>query len=376
MRTTSYHELIAEPTPAPIAWQTSSTHSETTLHQLSPYIGKLKSSIAEDLICEYSKSGDLVADVFCGSGTIPLEAVRLGRQIFASDTGFYAITLTKGKLNPPRDIMAALDSLDKVLGAAQSLRIDLRKVPKWVREFYHPKTLKETLALLEVLRKGQDHFLMACLLGISHHQRPGFLSFPSSHLVPYLRSRKFPPNEYPEMYSYRHLAPRIRAKVARALKRHAEFDRNLIVGVQRCAVERVTFPFQVDCFLTSPPYMNALDYGRDNRLRNWLLSSDTGEGVDNRLAGEVGFRRMVSAFAVLVESNLAKNGRCIMVVGEQTVRKSDRYPSEVISEIMERLAPSVRLSEIISDGIPDIRRSRRHLSGVKREHILIYRRIH
>ena len=255
------------------------------------------------------------------------------------------------------------------------MRIDLRKVPKWVRTFYHSKTLKEALSILEKLRVREDNFLLACLLGISHHQRPGFLSFPSSHLVPYLRSNKFPERDFPEMYTYRPVEPRIRAKVERALKRGANLDQKLIVDVQRSSVEDLSIPFQVDCFLTSPPYMNALDYGRDNRLRNWLLGSDTAEGVDTRLSGETGFRSMISAFALLVEKTLATRGACVIVVGEKTARKSDRFPSEVISEIMNDLAPSIQLTEIISDHIPDIRRSRRHLAGVKREHILVYKRI-
>ena len=359
---------------APEAWQTSCTHSETTLHQLSPYIGKLKSSIAKDLICAYSKPGDLIADVFCGSGTVPLESINLGRRIFASDAGLYAITLTKGKLHAPQDIDAVHTALDEVLLDAQSVRIDLRKVPKWVRAFYHPKTLKETLGILEELRVREDNFLLACLLGISHHQRPGFLSFPSSHLVPYLRSNKFPASDFPEMYTYRQVEPRIRAKIERALKRGASLDQKLIAGIQKSSVEELSIPFQVDCFLTSPPYMNALDYGRDNRLRNWLLGSDTAAGVDNLLSGEAGFRSMISAFASLVESTLATQGTCVIVVGEKTARKSDRFPSEVISELMNDLAPSIRLTDIISDHIPDIRRSRRHLAGVKREHILVYKR--
>lgn len=37
-----YNELIASPSPAPTKWAVSHTHQECTLHQLSPYIGKLR----------------------------------------------------------------------------------------------------------------------------------------------------------------------------------------------------------------------------------------------------------------------------------------------------------------------------------------------
>jgi hypothetical protein len=42
-------ELMAMPSPAPPHWAEPRTHQECSLHQLSPYSGKLKSSIAQDL---------------------------------------------------------------------------------------------------------------------------------------------------------------------------------------------------------------------------------------------------------------------------------------------------------------------------------------
>ena len=360
---------------APPEWEDSCTHSESTLHQLSPYIGKLKSKIARDLIAKYSKKGDIVADVFCGSGTVPLECVQMGRRVFASDASLYAITLTKGKLTAPSDLERAYSALDRAIKAAQLISVDLRRVPKWVRDFYHPKTLKETLSLLGILRERRQYFLLACLLGIAHHQRPGFLSYPSSHLVPYLRSKKFPRNVFPAMYEYRCVKPRIKAKVARALKRHTTFNKDLVIGVRRSTIEHLTLPPIVDCFITSPPYMNALDYGRDNRLRNWFLKRDFQEKIDIRLSRAEGFRRTMVAYAKSVSRRLTVGGYCVFVVGEKAERNCDQFPSEVVSEVIDEFAPTLRIEEIICDTIPDIRRSRRHLKGVKIEHILVYQRI-
>ena len=370
----SYQSLISQPQSAPPQWKLACTHSESTLHQLSPYIGKLKSSIAHDLISEYSGKGELVADVFCGSGTVPLESVLMGRQSFSADASVYAITLTKAKLTAPSSRTGAYAALDNSLVAARSFEVNIRHVPPWVRDFYHPDTLKELLQLLAVLRKRRNHFLIACLLGISHHQRPGFLSFPSSHLIPYLRSTKFPRTDYPELYEYRSVEPRLRAKVARALKRYRPIDPRLIVGVRRSTVEFLTPPTSVHCFITSPPYMNALDYGRDNRLRNWLLSGSTQDSIDTRLNGVQGFRRTMASYARVLSTTLVKGGRCVFVVGEKIKRTSERFPSDVLAEVIDEFAPTLRIKEIISDHIPDIRRSRRNVEGVKMEHILVYER--
>ena len=55
-------------------WNGSAVRNESTLHQLSPYIGKLKSSIARSLVSQFTDQGDLIYDPFSGSGTIALEA--------------------------------------------------------------------------------------------------------------------------------------------------------------------------------------------------------------------------------------------------------------------------------------------------------------
>ena len=222
--------------------------------------------------------------------------------------------------------------------------------------------------------KTREHFLLACLLGISHHQRPGFLSYPSSHLVPYLRSRKYPRCDFPEMYEYRRVEPRITAKVQRAYRRYHKIDKRLIVGIRRSTVQNVTPPDTIDCFITSPPYMNALDYGRDNRLRNWILTGRGDANVDSKLRGEHGFRLIMTSYTRLISESLSTGGHAVFVVGDKVTRTGMKSPSETILEIMQESAPNMVLKETIMDEIPDIRRARRHASGVKRENILVYRR--
>ena len=376
MYDSKYNEVLEASFPPPLYWADSCTHQECSLHQLSPYIGKLKSVIAQDLILTYSKPGQLVADMFCGSGTVPLEAARLGRRIFASDVSRYAVTLTKGKLHAPTRIEHAIADLDFFLTRVESLPMpDLRHVPQWVRAFFHPRTLKETIRLSEFLKHERHYFLLALLLGILHHQRPGFLSFPSSHLVPYLRSNKFPRSVYPDLYDYRPVAVRLRAKVERALKRptsHALIG--FVEGIRRSSVESLNLPDAIDCVITSPPYMNALDYGRDNRLRLWFLGEPHLESLDRGLYGFRGFTNAIEATAKQLQQKMHQGGYCIFVIGEQLIRKRDRFPSEELMRIFATHAPTFQLCQVMSDVIPDVRRSRRHLAGVKREHILVFRK--
>ena len=372
----TYEPLSGVSTSAPPYWADSCTNHECSLHQLSPYIGKLKSVIARDLILQYTTPGDLVADMFCGSGTVPLEAAILGRRVFASDTSKYAIVLTKGKLYAPEDVDTALDTLHFLLAYAESSPFpDLRRVPKWVRSFFHPSTLKEVLRLTEVLKKKKQYFFLASLLGILHHQRPGFLSYPSSHLVPYLRTRNFPKSDYPDLYKYRSVTPRLKAKIHRALKRNSKLPLTTLVnGIRRASAISVNLPSEIDCVITSPPYMNALDYGRDNRLRLWFLDELCNNTTDGVLKILPEFQKLLDILVNQLSEKIKPGGYCIFVVGEQTFRGTDHFPSDVLMRSLMRHKSTFSLHDLIKDTIPDIRRSRKHLSGVKREHVLIFRK--
>ena len=361
---------------APARWRLPCANTECSLHQLSPYIGKIKSSIAAELIERYSAPGDVVVDPFAGSGTIPFEAATRGRVAFGADISPYACILARAKLSPPPSLEDALGLAEEALRRAESLPTpDLRPVPAWVRRFFHPRTLREALNFAAVCRPPGNEFLMACLLGILHHQRPGFLSYPSSHLVPYLRDRKFPRQDFPEMYGYRPLRPRLLAKVRRSYRRFSCPSPSAVLSFRQTAVQDLALPDQFGALITSPPYMNALDYGRDNRLRLWFIDPGLVDRVDNGVTQRrQAFIEAMTSLAREVQRNLRPGGYCVHVVGEQVTRSYDAHPSQAVIAIMNEHAPSLRLQSVVADHIPDVRRTRRECRGVKSEHVLVFQR--
>lgn len=356
-------------------WDEPCVHVESTLHQISPYIGKMKSTIARELIERYSEPGDLVVDPFAGSFTVPLEAVLLGRQALGADISPYAYVLGQAKLFPPSSYEEAVLQAEELLRISESLpHIDLRKVPSWVRSFYHPKTLQEALKFRAACIEQNSPFFLACLLGILHHQRPGFLSYPSSHLVPYLRDKKFPRESYPELYAYRALRPRLLRKVARTYKRFSPIG-DLRRSVVYSSLERLPLPQDTGCVITSPPYMNALDYGRDNRLRLWFVDRNLSEAVDpkgSRMKSR--FEDLMTDLAIAVSENLRKSGYCVVVVGEQSNRTYRGSPSQTVLDVFSKSARNLQLVDAAVDNIPDIRRARRHCRGVRAEHFLVFQK--
>src|SRR5437867_8456299 len=113
---TSDHSPLLRPgvrfAPAPVRWKEPCANTECSLHQLSPYIGKIKSSIAGELVERFSSRGQLVVDPFAGAGTIPLEASLRGRRVFGADISPYARILSRAKLCPPASLKAALEQAE------------------------------------------------------------------------------------------------------------------------------------------------------------------------------------------------------------------------------------------------------------------------
>ncbi len=365
----------------PGVWQGSYNGRESTLQQLAPYVGKMKSGMAGALIQEFSEPGHTVLDPFCGSGVIPLECALLGRRAWANDLSRYAHALTRGKLEAPASldvaVERAVDAVDKI--EEEAPKVDVSSVPEWVRDFFHPRTLREVVAAFRVLRDRRDFFLLACLLGILHHQRPGFLSYPASHLVPYLRTQKYPSDEHPEMYGYRDLRSRLVAKVRRAYRRPrlpSDWDKRDYAVWSSNAMHLPIESETADCIVSSPPYFGALDYARDNRLRLWFLGCEDWKDLDDRLIGgrDVYLREMSVCLAEM-HRVLRKGGHCVLVVGDVRRNGATIRTAEMLAEAAsECTGGGFVVQSIYSDPIPAKRRSRRRTRTTKVERILVMRK--
>lgn len=359
------------------SWRGSSLGHESTFHQLAPYIGKLKTTIAGSLIERYSTQGQTILDPFSGSGVVPLEAILLKRNIIANDLNPYAATLTRAKMFGPASSAEACANAEHYIHKAKKIaafKNYATDAPLWVKRFFHRRTLSETECLAGILKNNSEWFLLACLLGILHHQRPGFLSYPSSHLVPYLRLRRFPKKEYPEMYQYRDVSPRLTAKIMRAYRRNPPvFNARPCIFTEE-HISALSPQYNVDLVLTSPPYMNALDYGRDNRLRLWLLGYSNYHDFDGlNCKTPDKFAALICQLVKLVDSCLTRRGTAVVVVGE-IARRSLRIDTARIVESVFCNAGKFQLVDKVTDLVPDVRRSRRGSKTTKREWILTFSR--
>jgi DNA modification methylase len=357
-------------------WKGSALHKESTLHQLSPYIGKIKSSMARTLITEFTRKNQTVYDPYSGSGTIAFESWAAGRKVIANDLSPYAFVLTRAKLFPRLSLEDALEEIHVVAKRVRSFieLIDLREIPKWVRSFFHPDTLREVVAWSQVLRARRSHFLLSCLLGILHHQRPGFLSYPSSHTVPYLRQKNFPRDRYPEFYEYRPLQERLEKKTERALKRIPYLDCKVERNCHMRDASKFAPKRKIDAIITSPPYMRQLDYGRDNRLRLWFLGLQDWKSLDLRISpSELKFFKLISSCLKLWRDVVTPKGLCVLILGDAHSRLYNLPLADAVARVAIREIGGYSLLWKYTEPIPSDRRVRRSYSGNLTETVLVLR---
>ena len=362
-------------------WHGSFNARESTLQQLSPYVGKMKSGMAKALISLYSEPGETVFDPFSGSGVVPLEAALSGRCAWGNDLSPYGYVLTRGKLEAPPSSKTAIQRALIVIEAAEqhAPSVNLSAVPEWVREFFHPDTLREAIAAFEILSGCEDYFLTGCLLGILHHVRPGFLSYPASHLVPYLRTAKYPPEDFPEMYSYRALRSRLLAKVKRAYRRPAlpaQWEDREYKVWRTNSMDLPIEDASVDTIISSPPYFGALDYARDNRLRLWFLGCEDWKELDASLTAnrKVYVPQMKTCLKEMARV-LREGGYCVLVLGDVERDGQTLRTAEIIADLALTVPETpFAVRTIYDDRIPDERRSRRQSSTTKFDHILVMQR--
>lgn len=358
-------------------WGGSALREESTLHQLSPYLGKMKSSMANSLVTAFTSKGDTIYDPFCGSGTVALESWASGRNIIANDLSPYALALTRAKLYPIYsidDANAEINDIAKQVSLNIS-KIDLRRVPKWVRSYFHPETLREIIAWSQVLKSRESYFLLSCLLGILHHQRPGFLSYPCSHTVPYKREKNFPKEDFPELYQYRPVRERLERKVARALKRIPHLDNNVIRTCNNYDAAKHIPKQKVNAIITSPPYMRQLDYARDNRLRLWFLGEQDWKSLDNAISpAETNFISLFKSCLSHWQKVLVPKGLGVLVLGDTQSRVYNLPLPDAIAHIATKEIGGYSVLWKYTETIPNERRVRRGCYGSLTETILVLRK--
>ena len=263
---------------------TSRQRAAHSLHEIS-YRACFKPQLPRFFVERLTRPGDIVYDPFMGRGTTLLEAALLGRVPVGCDVNPLSTMLVEPRLRPP-SLEAIRDRLSSVDWSAEEER------PEDLTTFYHADTLREIAALKAyLLRKLESGPLdavdgwirMAAVNRLTGHS-PGFFSvytLPPNQAVSVVAQRKINTdrNQVPPRRDVRRLI----VKKSRSLLSDCDGDtrRSLATLADRyrlitahAATTPGIEPSSVDLVVTSPPFLDVVNYAGDNWLRCWFCGID------------------------------------------------------------------------------------------------------
>ena len=260
------------------AFWTAGQRRGHSIHEIS-YRACFKSQLPAFFIERLTNPGDRVYDPFSGRGTTAVQAALMGRAPAANDVNPLSAMLSGPRFDPApvAEVRVRLAEIDLSHAAADPADADLLA-------FYHPQTLVQIKALRAWLRRGQgldpvDQWIRMVALNRLTGHSPGFFSvytMPPNQAVSAASQRK--------INAARAQTPPARDIPAIILKKTLSL---LSDGVPppHPPAKLLTGPAEqtpalpngsVDLIVTSPPFLDVVDYEGDNWLRCWFSGIDPG----------------------------------------------------------------------------------------------------
>ncbi|MGB2867047.1 MAG: DNA methyltransferase [Bacteroidota bacterium] len=263
---------------------TSKQRQSSSLHEIS-YRACFKAQLPAFFMNLLTNEGDTVYDPFSGRGTTIIEAALLGRKSVSNDINPLSRTLCEPRLHPPtlKDIRSRLDSI-QISGEARA-DIDLSM-------FYHTKTEAEIVSLRKYLsmreQNGDEDHLDRWIRMVATNRLSG-------HSKGFFSVYTLPPNQAITAERQKQINKRLRQKPEYRdtreiiLRKSRSLMRNLteaqFTNLQKARSEakflstdaRSTKSItdqSIALTVTSPPFLNIVDYQGDNWLRCWFNSID------------------------------------------------------------------------------------------------------
>jgi hypothetical protein len=263
---------------------TSRQRAAHSLHEVS-YRACFKPQLPRFFVERLTRPGDLVYDPFMGRGTTLVEAALLGRVPAGCDVNPLSRMLVEPRLRPPslesvRDRLATVDWSADV------------EAPEELLTFFHPDTLREICALKAYLLRALDRgpldrvdgwIRMVAVNRLTGHS-PGFFSvytLPPNQAVSVGAQQKINAdrNQVPPRRDVRRLILKKSGSLlsdcddaTRTVLEHTA-DRSRLV-TQPAALTPELESSSVDLVVTSPPFLDVVDYAGDNWLRCWFCGID------------------------------------------------------------------------------------------------------
>lgn len=359
-------------------WHSTSSRWGHSMNTMCSYQGMFPAKVAHHFIQQYSQPGEIVLDPFSGRGTTPLQARVEGRQAVCNDLSPLAYVLSRAKTDPPSwdEVNSFVDELERSYKANKT---EVPDVSPDIQMLYHSNTLMQICFIRDRLLKKElitwtrsELMIAGSLAGIMHGgwRRDGSsqylsISMPNTFSMSPIYVKKFiRENQLKKLDQ--NVFERLRDKLARlylddnAGTSGVSHNSDAAALLKGSKIEAGT----VDLIVTSPPYLQVVNYAQSNWIRLWLLGiegvgREQGEGrrkLDAVLDHRHSYRSYCDFMlrtALGMERVLKKDGVAVLVIGDvKDPGKDDALPlaAKMWDDIKSRTG--LRLVEMVEDDLP------------------------
>lgn len=263
---------------------TSKQRQNNSIHEIS-YRACYKAELPRFFISLLSKEGDIIFDPFSGRGTTIIEAALLNRNIIANDINPLSTILSKPRLFVP--------TLDEVESRLNQIKFrDGLKSETDLSMFYHPKTESEIVSLrnylLKKIKAGDTDYIddwirMVATNRLTGHSKNFFsvYTLPPNQAVTQERQKKINKQrkqkpEYKDvkfiiLKKSRDLTSQLGKEIIKQLKSIG--SKANFLNEDARSTDRIRNN-SVQLTVTSPPFLDVVNYANDNWLRCWFNNID------------------------------------------------------------------------------------------------------
>jgi hypothetical protein len=320
------------------AFWTAKQRAAHSLHEIS-YRACFKPQLPRFFIDRLTRPDDIVYDPFMGRGTTLIEAALMGRVPAGCDVNPLSQVLCEPRLNPPE-----ISEVEKALAAVDFNDAD--DAPTELLVFYHPATLRQISALRKhlirleraaALTRADRWIRMVAVNRLTGHS-PGFFSvytLPPNQAVSLRSQTKInarlkqqpPRRDVPDIILTKtrsllgDVTPDIRARL------QAITDKSQLIVAPSFDTADIASG-SIALVVTSPPFLDVVDYRTDNWPRCWFC------GIDAATVA-VTLAKTIEEWKAFVTATLAELCRVV------------RPGGYVAFEVGEVKAGTLRLEEVV-----------------------------
>lgn len=261
---------------------TAKQRQSNRIHEIS-YRACFKAELPAFFIENLTKPGDVVLDPFMGRGTTLVQANLLNRIPYGNDISPLSKMLVEPRLSPPNieQIVNRLEVLKNEFEEVEGIVEDI-EVDESLLVFFHPKTLKNICKL-------RDWFIQRTATGqidaVDSWIRMVALNRLTGHSTGFFSVYTLPPNQATTLD---------RQKKINEKRNQAPDERDIfsiILKKSKSLLSQYDYRYSTDLFglstgpasklksinddlvsliVTSPPFLDVVDYAKDNWLRAWF----------------------------------------------------------------------------------------------------------